>query len=67
MGNWLPAELLRQAARSAEKQGYEIFWLTESSTGMGKDVSSQLASIALSTSTIRVGTGIMPIYTRTPP
>ena len=66
MGNWLPAELLRQAARSAERQGYEIFWLTESSTGMGKDVSSQLASVALSTSTIRVGTGIMPIYTRTP-
>ena len=66
MGNWLPAELLRQAARSAEKQSYEIFWLTESSTGMGKDVSSQLAAIALSTSTIRVGTGIMPIYTRTP-
>lgn len=50
-------------ARAAEAQGYESFWVTE---GGGKDAISQLAYVAAQTSRIKLGTGIMTIFSRTP-
>ncbi len=47
-------------AKLAEDQ--EV-WMTE---GTGRDSLTQLASIATATSKIVAGTGILPIYSRTP-
>ena len=66
LGNFLPTEVVQEGARIAEERGYEICWTTETSTGYGKDAPSQLAAAALATSTIKLGTAIIPIYTRTP-
>ena len=66
LDNFLPNALLQEAARAAEARGFDICWLNESSTGYGKDTPSQLAAVALATSRIRLGTSIIPIYTRTP-
>ena len=66
LGNWLPARVLQKAAKLAEERGYDTFWITESSTGHGKDAPSQMAALALATSKIRLGTAVMPIFTRTP-
>ena len=66
IGNWVPVELVQEAARLAEARGYDTFWMTESSTGIGKDAPSQLVAAALATTDIRLGTAVLPIYTRTP-
>ena len=57
-----PADI-QGLARFAEGLGYQEVWMTE---GAGRDSLSQLASIATATSRIVVGTGILPIYSRTP-
>ena len=64
--NTLPTGIVQAAAKASEEAGLEIFCLTETSTGYGKDVSSQLAAAAVRTSSIKLGTSIIPIYTRTP-
>lgn len=50
-------------AKAAEKLGYDGFWLTEES---GKEAFSVLATVAARTKKIRVGTGIVNIYSRSP-
>jgi probable F420-dependent oxidoreductase len=49
--------------KEAETLGYDGFWATEES---GKEAFSVLALAAYNTSKIRIGTGIVNIYSRTP-
>ncbi len=49
--------------RVAEKLGYDGFWLTEES---GKEAFSVLSLLSKATRKIRIGTGIVNIYSRTP-
>ncbi|MHB8567927.1 MAG: LLM class flavin-dependent oxidoreductase [Nitrososphaerales archaeon] len=49
--------------RVAENLGFEGFWLTEES---GKEAFAVLAMVATKTRKIRLGTGIVNIYSRTP-
>ena len=58
------AEDFRSLARMAEERGYETLWMTEGSGG--RDALTQLTAIAGATSRLKVGTGILPIYGRTP-
>ena len=46
----------------AEELGYETVWVPE---GGGRDSLTSLASIAMKTGRVRLGTGILPIYART--
>jgi 5,10-methylenetetrahydromethanopterin reductase len=52
-----------QYAKTAERLGYDGFWLTEES---GKEAFGVLAIIASKTRKIKTGTGIVNIYSRTP-
>ena len=52
-----------ELAQTAEQRGYETVWVPE---GMGLDAISQLSAFATHTSRIRLGTGILPIFYRTP-
>ena len=62
LDNYYPLGILQAAAQAAEETGYEIFWLPEGEGG--KETPSILATLAQSTSTIQLGTGILTIYTR---
>ena len=53
----------QELAKLAEERGYETVWIPE---GGGRDSLTSLASIALNTERIRLGTGILPIFARTP-
>jgi probable F420-dependent oxidoreductase len=53
----------QELARLAEELGYETVWVPE---GGGRDSLTSLASIALRTERIKLGTGILPIFARTP-
>ena len=46
-----------------EKAGFDIVWVAEA---YGFDAVSQMGYLAAKTSTIQIGSGILPIYTRTP-
>ena len=59
----LPIADVVEVAQAAEAQGYESFWLTE---GANRDSISQLAYLAAKTSRIKLGTGIITIFSRTP-
>jgi 5,10-methylenetetrahydromethanopterin reductase len=59
----LHIEDLLRYAQEAEALGYEGFWLTEES---GKEAFAVLALLARATQRIRLGTGIVSVYTRTP-
>src|SRR3990172_10113477 len=50
-------------AQEAEALGYEGFWLTEES---GKEAFATLALVAQATRRIRLATGIVSFYSRTP-
>ena len=50
-------------AQLAESLGYEMVWVPE---GGGSDSITRLAAYAGSTSTVRLGTGILPAFSRTP-
>ncbi|MQF69755.1 LLM class flavin-dependent oxidoreductase [SAR202 cluster bacterium AD-804-J14_MRT_500m] len=52
-----------ELAQMAEQRGYETIWVPE---GMGQDAISQLSAFATQTNRIRLGTGILPIFYRTP-
>src|SRR5881275_2256975 len=52
-----------ERVRLAEQLGYESVYLTHIS---GREPFIVLAAYALATERIRVGTGVTPIYTRTP-
>ena len=47
----------------AEQLGYEEIWMTE---GAGRDSLTQLAAVASATQRIVIGTGILPVFSRTP-
>jgi alkanesulfonate monooxygenase SsuD/methylene tetrahydromethanopterin reductase-like flavin-dependent oxidoreductase (luciferase family) len=47
----------------ADELGYEAVYVTQIA---GRDALTVVTAYALNTSTIRVGTGVVPIYTRTP-
>ena len=49
-------------ATLAEERGYETFWVPEG----GANALVQLTAIATATSRIKLGTGILPIFSRTP-
>ncbi|MBI4540741.1 MAG: LLM class flavin-dependent oxidoreductase, partial [Gemmatimonadetes bacterium] len=59
----LPVDDITAGARAAEEHGYESVWVTE---GSGKDAFSQLTAAALATKSIRLATGVIPIFSRTP-
>lgn len=50
-------------AQQAERLGYHTFWTGES---WGRDAFTILTMIACHTQTLRVGTGIIPVFSRTP-
>ena len=50
-------------ARLAESLGYEMVWVPE---GGGTDSITRLAAFAGATSTVRLGTGILPNFSRSP-
>ena len=47
----------------AEEHGYGEVWMTE---GVGRDSLTQLTAIAAVTNRIGLGTGILPMFSRTP-
>ena len=47
----------------AEKNGFEAVWVPE---GGGRDSLTSLATIAMKTDAVKLGTGILPIFARTP-
>lgn len=59
----LPPEQQVAYLQQAEASGYESAWIPEI---MGTDAFTVLAAAAPLTQRIRLGTGIVPIYTRTP-
>ena len=50
-------------AKMAESLGYDMVWVPE---GGGTDSITRLAAFAGATSTVRLGTGILPAFSRTP-
>src|SRR2546430_10668269 len=52
-----------ERVRMAEELGYESVYVTQIA---GRDAFTVLAAYAAGTERIRLGTGVMPIYTRTP-
>ncbi len=57
-----PQDFQELAAR-AESRGYEMIWVPE---GSGRDSLTQLAFLAAGTERVKLATGILPIYYRTP-
>ena len=60
----LPIQASIELAQEAERRGFHSIWTTESMDG--KDAFTQMAAHAMKTQSIRVGSGIVPIYLRTP-
>jgi alkanesulfonate monooxygenase SsuD/methylene tetrahydromethanopterin reductase-like flavin-dependent oxidoreductase (luciferase family) len=56
-------KLFLRAAQLADELGYDSFWLPEA---WGYEVSTLLAEMALKTKHIRLGTGILNVYSRSP-
>ncbi len=54
---------IRRMTTSAERQGYESVWMPE---GLSRDAVSQLTALALATKRIKLATGILCVFTRTP-
>ena len=50
-------------ARLAESLGYDMIWVPE---GGGTDSLTRLAAFATATNRVRLGTGILPVFSRTP-
>src|SRR2546425_12888083 len=63
----LPPDLgmCRRVAERAEALGYESIWIAD--TGAGPDAFVVAAAAALTTRRIRLGTAVIPIYTRALP
>ena len=53
----------REMATLAESRGYEMVWVPE---GAGRDSLTQLTFLSAHTERIKLATGILPIYYRTP-
>ena len=54
---------LVEIVQLAEQHGFESVWVPESG---GRDALTLLATLAQTTRHIKFGTGILPIYSRTP-
>ena len=52
-----------ELAKWAEAQGYDDLWFADSS---GVDALTTSAAVALETSRCRIGTAIIPVFSRTP-
>ncbi|MCE2463707.1 MAG: LLM class flavin-dependent oxidoreductase [Dehalococcoidia bacterium] len=61
----LPLDLMREAVKAADEQGYEVCWMPGEESP-GKELPTQHAAFAMATSRIKVATGILTIYTRPP-
>src|SRR6184192_772843 len=63
----LPPDLpmCRRVAARAEELGYESLWVAD--TGAGPDAFVVAATAALATRRVRIGTAVVPIYTRALP
>ena len=59
----LPVRGFVQVAAQAEAAGYDRLWAAEAGNN---DAFGLLTAVALGTSTVRLATGVVPIYTRTP-
>ncbi|MBM3944138.1 MAG: LLM class flavin-dependent oxidoreductase, partial [SAR202 cluster bacterium] len=59
----LTVDELVDLARLAERRGFESVWVPE---GSGRDALTLLTAMARATSRIRLATGILPIFNRTP-
>ena len=53
-----------RASREAEKAGFDSVWVVESSLNPGKDAISYLGALSVSTDKIRLGTGVINLFTR---
>ena len=53
----------QELSSQAEKNGFEAVWVPE---GGGRDSLTSLATIAMKTDALKLGTGILPIFARTP-
>ena len=53
----------QELSSQAEKNGFEAVWVPE---GGGRDSLTSLATIAMRTEKVKLGTGILPIFARTP-
>ena len=58
----LPA--CQRVAARAEALGYDSIWIAD--TGAGPDAFVLAAAVACVTCRLRIGTAVMPVYTRTP-
>ncbi|MCW5891666.1 MAG: LLM class flavin-dependent oxidoreductase [bacterium] len=56
--------MCQRVARRVEELGYESVWLAD--TGAGPDAFVLAAALAGVTSRLRIGTAVVPVYTRTP-
>ena len=63
LGDGLSRAELVELARLAEERGYEAVFVPES---WGYDAVTTLAELAVQTRRIKLGTGILPIWSRTP-
>jgi len=52
----------QELGAQAERNGFEAVWVPE---GGGRDSLTSLATIAMKTNTVKLGTGILPIFART--
>lgn len=60
----LPALETLELAQEAERRGFHSIWVTEGADG--RDAITQMTAMAMKTQRIRVASGIVPIYSRTP-
>ena len=63
LGNGVPRGELIELVRLAEERGYEAVFVPES---WGYDAITTLTELAVQTRRIRLGTGILPVWSRTP-
>ena len=63
LNNQQPLSLMRNVVKVAEAEGFETCWVTE---GIGAEAPTLIAALAGETSTLKFGTGILPVYNRTP-
>lgn len=61
-----PAQAALRLARRVEELGYDSLWVVESTAAPSRDAVSLLGAMAATTQRIRLATGIINVYTRSP-
>jgi alkanesulfonate monooxygenase SsuD/methylene tetrahydromethanopterin reductase-like flavin-dependent oxidoreductase (luciferase family) len=61
--NQLTYPAMRDLVRLADQRGYDSVWLPESG---GREVFTELTALAQASAQVRLGTGIVPVFTRLP-